>query len=537
MTATLLLNGRAHTLRREGERVEGLAVEDGTIVSLGSSQELRDRYRSANYIDLEGRAVIPGLTDSHLHLMSYGQQLTRLDLSETRSISELMTQVRTHAAQLEPGEWLLGRGWDQDLFREGRYPSRHDLDAAAPRVPVFLRRACGHAAVASSAVLEMAGLDASTPDPPGGRYDRDPQTGELTGVMRETAMEAVYRVLPQPNLKHREHALRQAIERAWQAGLTAVHANDVGSAQEFAATWDLYRNVIGTGARAMPFRLYLDTGIDALEAAQELDLVTGSGNDYLRFGSIKLFADGSLGASTAALYEDYADDPGNRGILVKSESQLVEEIGAAHRAGMQVAIHAIGDRAAGVALKGITSALAAEPRADHRHRLIHCQILNRDIINQMAAAGVVADVQPKFVTTDMRWAERRVGPERAKTTYAWRTLKEAGVPLAFGSDAPVEPIEPFLGVYAAVTRRDMGGYPRGGWLPEQKLSVYEALRGFALGGAYAEFADKQRGTLEPGKLADLVVLDRDPFECPDDELRDIRPVMTIVGGEVVYNAL
>jgi len=430
---------------------------------------------------------------------------------------------------------------------EGIYPSRYHLDEAAPGRPVLLKRACGHACVASSRVLELAGVSRNTPDPEGGVIDRD-ESGEPTGIFRETAGQLLVGAVPAPGPGAVAAALERAIRAALAAGVTSVHTND-GFAG-FAAGWDTAtRDLVGDGpgggfaagwamytrvlyGQDLPLRVYWDAQVADLDEILASTKRTGSGDDRLKLGAVKIFMDGSLGASTALLSADYSDGPGQRGVQIMDTGVLDDLVLRAHAGGMQVAIHAIGDLAIELSLAAIAKAQAVVPRVG-RHRIIHCQIMRPELFPRFVQLGAIAEIQPKFVTTDLRWADRRVGPERAKSAYAWKTFLQSGVAVAAGSDCPVEPIAPLLGLYAAVTRQDLDGRPDRGWKPEQKLTVDETLRAFTTGAAYAAFEEQVKGTLAPGMLADMVVLDADPYRVPGPALKDLKVQMTIVGGRVV----
>ena len=531
MKAKVFVNGSFLTHLYEGRRKEAMAVLGGRILYTGDRKGAMDAFPAGvtpEVIDLGGKTAVPGFIDSHLHLVSFGLGLRNIFLGDVRSIEELKEAVKRRAESAESGEWILGRGWDQDVFREKRYPTRKDLDEAAPGRPVYLTRACGHISVASSRALEIAGVTAGTPDPPGGAIDRDPY-GDPTGVLRESAQSLVQAKIPKPGPLDLEEALKKAARYVLSKGITSVHSND-GQAS-FQVMMELYRKLRESG---IPLRVYWDLPWDFMKDLVSTPLRTKDGDDYFRIGGVKLFADGSLGGRTAALEEPYSDDPSTRGILVLDETELKERVYLAHAVGMQVAIHAIGDRAVRVALEAIDAAQTRLPRKDPRHRLIHTQILSPILITGMKRSGVVADVQPKFISTDMRWAQQRVGTERLRSSYAWRTMLKAGIPLAGGSDCPVEPPDPLLGIYCAVTRKDMEGHPVMGFFPNERVTLEEALRMFTLGGAYAAFEEDLKGTLEPGKLCDFVVLSGDPFRVLPEEIKDLDVLMTVVGGEVAY---
>ncbi|MGE5560012.1 MAG: amidohydrolase [Chloroflexota bacterium] len=486
---------------------------------------------AAEVVDLDGQTAIPGLTDSHMHLLNYGLNLERVILNQVRSLGELTELVRARAATLHPGDWVVGRGWDQDRLAEHRYPTVADLDRVAPDNPVVLVRACGHLSVCNSLALRLAGVSRDTPDPDGGRIDRD-EAGNPTGILREGAMGLVGRHIPTPDFAALKRALQAAMQRALAAGLTMVHTDDVGTAGGLEPAMALYDQTARAGDP--PFRAQLEVSAKYVDDLIGRGLRTGDGDEWFRIGPLKLFADGSLGGGTAALSQPYADAPDSCGIPILTPEAMDAIVAKAHDNGLQVAIHAIGDRAAEIALNAIAKAQAGGPRTDLRHRIVHCQILRPDLIARFVRENVCADIQPKFITTDLHWAERRLGRDRLRWSYAWRDLLEAGVRCAGGSDAPVEPLEPFLGIYASVTRCDLDGQPAGGWLPEQRLTVEEALRLFTTGGAYVGHDERTRGMVAPGCQADLAVLSANPLRIDPFALKDIRVMMTVVGGRVAF---
>lgn len=529
--AVIFENADFFVLPNETRKREALAVYAGRILYVGDRELARRAFPagvSPQVVDLGGNTVLPGFIDSHLHLMSLAMGMRTIALHDVRSIDELKAKVRERAAAAGDDEWILGRGWDQDYLKEKRYPTRRDLDEAAPGKPVYLVRSCGHVAVLSSKALELVGITRETPDPPGGAIDRDAY-GDPTGVLREKAHSMAQSMIPKPGPAALREMARQAMNHLLSKGITSVHTND-GQAG-FSGTMDLYRDAHDKG---IPLRIYWDLPYEFIDELLDSPLRTGDGDDYFRIGAVKIFADGSLGGRTAALEEPYSDDPSNSGMLVNSEEELKAQVYKCHSAGMQVAIHAIGDRAVRVSLAAIADALARVPRRDARHRLVHVQILAPNLISEMKRLGVIADVQPKFITTDMRWAQQRVGPERMRTSYAWKTMLRAGILMAGGSDCPVEPPDPLLGIYAAVTRKDLDGKPKGGFYPNERISVEEAIRLFTVGGAFAEFSEDSKGTLEPGKLADFVVLSHNPFKVSPDDIKDIEVLATVVGGQMAY---
>lgn len=528
----IFTNGTIITLDPYRPYARAAISRAGRWLVVGSEDEVRAAAGpGAEVVDLGGRTAIPGLTDSHMHLLNYGLNMERVLLNRVGSLSELTGLVRERAATVPAGTWIVGRGWDQDRLAEQRYPSAADLDRVAPDHPVVLIRACGHLSVANSLALKLAGVNRDTPDPEGGRIDRDAQ-GEPTGILREVAVGLVGRRIPSPDFESLKRALKNAMQRALAAGLTMVHTDDAGTAGGLEPAMELYAQTARLGEP--PFRAQLEVTAKYVDDLIAKGLRTGAGDEWFRIGPLKIFADGSLGGGTAALSEPYTDAPDSCGIPQLAPADMDALVAKAHTHGLQVAIHAIGDRAAEIALAAIARAQAALPGQQLRHRIVHCQILRSDLVDQFVREGVVADIQPKFITTDLHWAERRLGRDRLRWSYAWRDLLEAGVRCAGGSDSPVEPLEPFLGIYAAVTRRDLDGQPSGGWLPEQRLTVEEALRLFTTGGSYAGHDETSRGLVAPGYLADLAVLSANPLRIDPFALKDIQAMMTIVGGRVAF---
>ncbi len=525
----ILYGGR---VLRQGEVFdESICVRGDRIVAVGE----RDAISSAleghvEEIDMEGSFIVPGFVEGHCHLLSLGQHLQSLNLNDCESIAHMQKLVSQKASSQNRQNWILGRGWDQDFFRERRYPTRQDLDEVAPEHPAFLRRACGHAGVANSVALEKAGINENTDDPEGGLIERD-RHGVPTGVLHEKAMGLVRDVIPEPSGSQRHHFLKAAVDECLAHGITSAHTND--GANTLPELLDLFRTVCAGDENGI-FRTYLDVPYALFDEVLQRGWITGSGDKWVKVGAVKMFADGSLGARSAALSRPYADDSSTRGMWVTPPEQLKSQVLEAHQAGMQVAIHTIGDRALDVALEAVESADRKVPRPNLRHRLVHCQIMRKEQHSRLARSGCVAAIQPKFVTTDMRWVIDRVGDDLAKHSYAWRRLLDEGVPCAGGSDAPVEPVPALLGIWAAVCRTDNNGEPQDGWMPDQKISVLQAIDMFTSGSAYAEFAEEEKGTIQAGALADFACLDKDPTSVEPAQLRNLDVVETWVGGRPVY---
>ncbi|MCS7155020.1 MAG: amidohydrolase [Bacteroidota bacterium] len=525
----LLYNGRIYTLA-EPAQVEAMVLRGDRIAAVGSAAELRRRFRARTEVDLAGRVVLPGLIDGHAHLMGLGLSMLQADLVGANSKEEILERLRRFAQNFASGSWIMGRGWDQNRWPEKAFPTAEDLDRVFPDRPVWLRRIDGHAAWANSKAMALAGITAQTPDPEGGKILRHPD-GRPTGVFIDRAMTLVERVIPPPSEEELERALELAIRECLRYGITGVHDAGVDG-----RTIERYRRFIDQGR--FPLRVYAMIGGvgETLSRFCSQGPLIGYGGNRLTVRAVKLYADGALGSRGAALLADYADDPGNRGLLIVSADSLAQQVERVMRCGFQVAIHAIGDRGNRVALEAIAYALSRTGRRDLRPRIEHAQVVALEDIARFRELGVIASMQPIHATSDMYWAEQRVGPVRIRGGYAWRRFLDAGVRFAAGSDFPVEPVNPFWGIYAAVTRQDLQGWPPGGWYPDQRLTRLEALRAFTLGAAYAAFEEDLKGSLEPGKLADFIVIDQDVFTIPEREIANVRVLETWLGGERVYRA-
>ncbi|MEM3566752.1 MAG: amidohydrolase [Candidatus Bathyarchaeia archaeon] len=516
----VILNANIITLNAEQPRAEALAVRDGRVVAVGLEAEIR-KYMGdeTRVLDVGGKTVVPGFVDCHVHMTGFGQHLQTLDLRNVSSIEEMKRKIREYAEENPEKGWILGGRWDHELFKERRLPTRWDLDEAVKDKPVFLVRVCGHIGVANTKALELAGIGRET-FVKGGAVDKDAASGEPNGVLRENALNLVWRVVPKPSVAELEEACVQACRDAVENGLTGVHWI-VDSADEIRIIQKLYNE------GKLPLRVYLGIPVKLLDELLGLGLVSGFGNDMVRLGFVKILADGSLGARTAALKQPYTDKPETSGMLIYSQRRLNKLVLRAHRAGWQLAVHAIGDKAIESVLEAFSKALKRFPRKDHRHRIEHCSVLNPRLIRRMKRLGLIASVQPHFIVSDF-WVVDRVGSERARWVYPFKTLLKAGIVVASGSDCPVEPINPLLGVWAAVARKSFC---------EESLTVEEALKTYTLNAAYASFDEARMGIIEVGRFADLTVLSDDPFRVASDEIRNIRVEMTIVGGKIVYSRL
>jgi predicted amidohydrolase YtcJ len=499
-------------------------VEGERIVAVGPADELRPSHPGAHVIDVTGSTILPGLTDAHGHLYGLGLSLDTVKLVGTTSYEEIIGRMKERAARAAANEWVIGRGWDQNHWPVKEFPTAAPLDAAIPDHPVWLKRVDGHAGVANSAAMRAAGVTAATHDPDGGRILRDAM-GNPTGTFVDTAQELIESKIPPISHELRKSRILAAAKTIAANGLTEMH--DAGAE---GSTIACVRELIDEGK--FPIRVYIMiSDSDELERTwfAQKPLIDYGGRLTVR--SVKLYADGALGSRGAAMLEPYSDDPGNRGLLVTKPERILAVAKAARAAGYQVNTHAIGDRGVHNVLDAYETA-GVQP--SERFRVEHFQIVAPGDFARTARLGVIASMQPTHATSDMGWAEARVGPERIKGAYAWRTVLDSGARLALGSDFPVEDVNPFFGIHSAVTRQDHSGNPPGGWFPSQRLTLAEALRGFTLDAAWAGFEESSRGSIEPGKLADFTIVDGDFFSTPASELFQEKVKMTVVGGQIVY---
>ncbi len=527
----IFLNGDIYT-QATPARAQAIAVRDGRILAVGSNEDIRKLKRGhTQVVDLGGHFVMPGFNDAHVHLGAGGLRHLEVDLTGARSLQEMQQRIAAHTKTLEPGDWILGGGWDHTLWPGEQLPTRQDLDAVTAGHPAFLSRVDGHISIANTAALKAAGITAATPDPPGGKIDHDAK-GQPTGIIRETPAETlVWSKIPAPTPAQRRRAAEYALSNAARWGITS--AQDNSDWEDFLVYEDLERE--GKLTLRISEWLMFNQSLDLLEKHRAWH---SADDPMLHTAMLKGFMDGSLGSRTAALLAPYSDDPGNSGLPQYQQGQLNRMAIERSAAGFQIGFHAIGDRAVQMALDAFAE---AERDADEKHqerdfrfRIEHDQVIAPGQIRQFKKLGVIASVQPNHLLTDMHWVEERVGPERAKRSYPWKDFLDHGVPLAFGTDYPVEPITPFRGVYAAVTRKNEAGTKE--YFPEQKLTIEQALAAYTTGSAYAQFAEKEKGTLAPGMLADFVVLDRDLTKVHSPEILQTQVLRTVVGGKTVYQA-
>jgi len=532
MRKLALIHGNVITMDESNPRAQAVFVLGDKILKVGSDAEIEVLMDDGTMvIDLEGKTLVPGFIDCHAHPMGYGQSLMAVNCATppVASIEEMIERIGEAAEGKTDGEWILGRGYDDFKLAERRHPNKWDLDKAAPKNPVMITRLCGHISAVNSLALEMAGISKDTPDPEGGRIDRDPVTGEPTGVLRGGARQALRELIPPPTFGQLRKGINLAAEKFLAKGVTSVSDAGVGSPLNTRA----YQAAIREDR--MPLRVNLMMSSEVLRELVSLGIKTGFGDDRLKIGAIKIVFDGSSSGRTAALSEPYKDVPDSTGILYLSQEELNQRVLAAHRAGFQVGVHAIGDRAIIGVLDAFEAALKELPREDQRLRIEHCGINSPAIVKRIKEMGVVPVPQPIFLYGEGESYRAGLGEERVRWAYPMRSWMDSGIKVPMSSDCPAtsgeELISPLLGIYVAVTRKTDAGVELA---PEQKIYVEEALEAYTLNSAYATFEEGVKGSIELGKLADFAVLSDDPTAAPSDSIKDIAVDMTIIGGNVVY---
>ena len=528
--AALVVYGRVWTGDTAKPWAAAVAVTGDTVSAVGDSAEIAAMAGPGTKVLSNGSGMVtPGFMDGHLHFLDGGFQLASVDLRPANAKAEFIERVKAFVSERKPGEWITGGDWDHERWPGTPLPRREWIDSVTPDNPVFLSRLDGHMALANSAALRLAKVTKETKDIPGGVIVRDPRTGEPTGVLKDEAMGPVQEVIPEPSNEQRDVALRRAMEHAASQGVTAFAHVSVPL-----AALGAYLRAKAAGSLTVRAALYFP--IEHWREVADTVARLGRGDDWVWIGGVKGYMDGSLGSTTAYFFQPYEDDTSTSGVLTTPEDSMRAWVGAADSAGLQVVVHAIGERANALLLQIFDSVAQAHGPQDRRFKVEHAQHLRRNDIPRFGQLGVIASMQPYHAIDDGRWAEKRIGPERIKTTYAFRSLLDQDAILAFGSDWTVAPISPILGIYGAVTRRTLDGKNPGGWVPEERITVEEALRAYTVGNAYGVFAEDRRGRLLPGYLADLVLLDRDLTKIPAEEIEQAAVKATVVGGKVVYTA-
>jgi len=514
----IIHNANIHTMDKKGTKAQAIAIKDKKIVAVGANNEiLKLKTNKTRAIDLKGKTVLPGFIDCHIHMSSYAKSLEQIELRNVTSIKQMQQKLKQSATKKPKNTWIIARGFDHEKFKEKRVPTRFDLDEAVPDHPVFVTRVCGHLSVANSKALELAKITKYAKTLESEKIDKNPKTGEPTGILLEDAQNLVAEIIPRANEEELLRIYGQACKRATENGLTGVHWI-INSPKELRIIQKLRKH------NKLPIRVYAVIPVEYLDEFAELGLSTGFGDDVVKIGCVKIFADGSLGASTAALHTPYCDNKTTKGILVYREKKLEKLVKKVHDADFQLAVHAIGDRAIETVLNALETVLEEKSKKDRRHRIEHASVLNEGLIKRMKRSEVIASVQPHFIVSDF-WVAKRLGNERARWTYSFKSLFESGLNVCAGSDCPVEPISPILGVWAAVTRKTF---------PHEKLSADQAIRMYTINAAFASFEEQTKGSIEQGKLADLTILAKDPYKTVPEKIKEINVDMTIVGGEIVY---
>jgi predicted amidohydrolase YtcJ len=526
----IIFNANIHTMDSQQPVAQAVAILGNRIIAVGGDSEIRKLAGSrTRTIDAKQQLVVPGFNDAHVHFMSGGFQLSSVDLRNADTPQEFADRIRQFAQKIPSGRWITGGDWDHERWPETKLPTRELIDQYTPSTPVFVSRLDGHMALANSLALKLAGVTRETADPPGGVIVRDEKTGEPTGILKDAAQSFVWKVIPPSSFEEKLNAARAATNHAAKLGVTSV--------QDMSAGTDVgvYQALLDRGE--LKTRIYAVAPLPAWERLARTGVRARFGSEMLRIGGLKGFADGSLGSTTALFYDHYIDAPNTSGIAsdeMYPEGAMLARVREADKAGLQVMIHAIGDKANDLILSMYEQVEREDGNRDRRFRIEHAQHLRPQDIARFARDGVIASMQPYHAIDDGRWAEKRIGKERAKTTYAFRSLLDNKAVLAFGTDWTVAPLDPMLTVYAAVTRCTLDGKNANGWVPEQKISVEEAMRAYTVGSAFAEFQDQVKGTITPGKLADLVILSGDIFKIDPNEIEKVKVVLTIVDGRVVY---
>jgi len=526
----VLLNGFIWTVNPDMPRAEAVAIQGEKILKVGSTSEIKEMVGDkTKIIDLKGAFVLPGFIDCHTHFLDGGFSLSSVQLREAQTKEDFVARIEQKAKELEKEEWILNGNWDHQQFDPPELPRKEWIDAVTPDNPVCVNRLDGHMALVNSLALKLAGITEDTPVPTGGEILKDPQTGEPTGILKDAAMDLVTSQVPEPSLKERMRAAELALKHANEVGATSIHD------MAYASSFEVYQRLLKQNK--LTARLFVYIPISEIKLLTGLKLVSPFGNDFLKIAGLKGFVDGSLGSSTALFFDPYADDPAKRGLLVSDmfpDGIMEERLMEADRAGLQVAIHAIGDKAIHMILDIFEKVMSANEDRDRRWRIEHAQHLLLDDVRRMGRLRVIASVQPYHAVDDGRWAEKKIGKERARYTYAFRSLLDGGVTLACGSDWTVAPLNPLTGIYAAVTRQTLDGKNPDGWIPDQKITLEEAIKGYTMSAAFTEFAEHKKGSVEEGKLADLVVLSQNLFKIPPEKILETTVLMTIFNGKVIY---
>jgi predicted amidohydrolase YtcJ len=533
----ILINGKIFTVNKNFPYVKSIAIAGEKIIAVGSN-ELVEKFRGPNtrVIDLQGKTVVPGFNDAHLHFLGGGLLLSRVNLEGVNSIEEFQKRVKTQIEKLPKGAWILGRGWDHTLFPDKKLPTKEILDKVSPDNPVFLNRIDGHIALANSLALKIAGITKDSQNPKDGEIVKDPKTGEPTGILKEDpAMELVSNKIPNSTFEEMSIALQNALDEAKKFGVTSIQDGHAARAEDFS----VYEDFLKKGKLTVRVAWWgeLESGSMKDEGRNMNDEVRKKypiTNPNFHIGILKAYSDGSLGSRTASMLEPYNDDPSTSGLPQMTQEEMDSLVIDRDKKGFQIGIHAIGDRANRMVLNSFEKVMRINGFRDRRYRIEHAQVIHQEDIQRFAKLGVIASMQPTHCISDKRWVEDRIGKGRAKGAYVWKSLLKSEAKICFGTDWPVEHLNPMEGLYAAVTRQSVDGEPKGGWFPEERLTMEEAVECYTLGSAYAEFQENVKGSIELNKLADLVVLSQDIFTIPPEKTLETKVVYTVFGGKIIY---
>jgi predicted amidohydrolase YtcJ len=552
MTNRIFYNGNIYTADKYNTFAQAMYVENGKIKFIGSNEQVQKYENTADgIIDLSKRTVVPGFIDSHIHLLAYGKTLDEIDLSSCKSIDELIETSKKYINEncilknnncshsccedkdnTKSEKWLTGYGWNQENFDSKAMPTKHDLDRISKDIPILFKRACLHIATCNSKLLEIAGIKVDTKID-GGQVDV--LDNDTTGILRENAINLINDYMPAVTRADKKAYVLKAIEKLSSYGITGIHTDDLGSNNGGVEMLDIYKEL--DMENRLKLRLYIQSRITSYDEAKkyfEIGFDKCQGNDNFRIGSIKLLGDGSLGGQTAAMNEPY-ENTSEMGIALFSQEELNNIVDISHKNSVSVVIHAIGDRTIDMAIKSFEIAMKKYPHINVRHGIVHCQITSKEALNKIKKNNILAYIQPIFIAADSKIVEKRVGKERMKYSYNWKTLQDSSVVLTFSSDSPVESPNPYENIYCAVTRKDLSKKPESEFLSEQKLTVIESIKAYTINSAYASYEENIKGSLEVGKLADFAVLSDNIFEINSDRIKDISCVMTVKGGEIVFD--
>lgn len=532
-------NGRVITVDRDNDSATAVAVEGNKIFAVGSDDEILELGGDrTELIDLGGKSLLPGFNDSHLHLVGYALTAAKVDLRHCKSIEQVVSEIKNFISEgkVEKGQWVLGWGWDHGLFKEKRMPDRRVLDRAAPENPLSIMRTCCHICSVNTSALRKAGILINPPTLDGGSVETD-EEGAPTGVLKEKAMQLVMNLIPPADTDMLKGLIKSAARDFLAAGLTSVQTDDLAAlgSEKLPELIEAYQDLESSGNLGLRINLQpLLMTVDELKSFLELGYKTGQGSEFFKIGPLKLLTDGSIGGRTALLSAPYNDSIDNCGIAVLSRHELEKLVELAHRNGMQVASHAIGDAAIDMVLGVYEDVNRRYLRSDPRFRIIHASVVRQDLLERFSSQGVIADIQPSFIPSDNALVDLHLGMERASWTYRWKDFVDCGIITACGTDCPVENYEPLATINAALTRQDMNGNPPGGWFPDQKLSLADTLHMYTLGSAYCSFEEDIKGSITAGKLADMVVLSGDITAKEPEVIKDLKVDLTMVGGEIAF---